>query len=134
VPASHVVSEYGMTELGSQYYTLSLRAALLGAGAAGGGADAAAEPTVWSAPAWLRPRLVHAASGQAVDVHEAREPGLLAHHDLANRATVAHWLTADLGEPLRGSFVLRGRSGGAERRGCGLVFERPLAGGAGAPP
>ena len=113
VPASHVVGEYGMTELASQYYTTSLRAVLVGTPL----------DDVWSHPAWLRPRIVDAETGAALDPATARETGLLAHHDLASRGSVAHVLTADLAQPARGSFVLAGRSRDAGWRGCGLAYE-----------
>lgn len=113
IPPSHVVGEYGMTELGSQYYTTSLRAALLGTPL----------DDVWSHPAWLRPRIVDSETGRSCDVASAREIGLLAHHDLANRGSVAHIVTADLGRPRAGSFELAGRSRDAELRGCGLAYE-----------
>jgi hypothetical protein len=114
LPATHVVSEYGMTEMGSQHYTLRLRHALLG------------EPpgdTAWSYPAWLRPRLVDSESGRCLDLDQADEVGLLAHHDLANRGSLANLLTADLGRPLDCSFELLGRCPRADRRGCGLTSE-----------
>jgi hypothetical protein len=110
IPASHVVGEYGMTEMGSQFYTTSLRAAVLGTPL----------DDVWSHPAWLRPRIVDSESGEVRELESARELGLLAHHDLANRGTVAHLLTADLGRPRAGGFDLAGRAPRAEPRGCGL--------------
>jgi Acyl-protein synthetase, LuxE len=115
VPATHVVGEYGMTEMGSQLYTTSLRRTL--------GAGAPADDT-WSYPAWLRPRILDSATGATVDPEATAELGLLAHHDLANRASVAHLLTADLAEPRGPSFVLAGRCPRADLRGCGLVYER----------
>ena len=114
IPSSHVVSEYGMTEMGSQLYSTSLRQALLG------------EPPLaaaWSYPAWLRPRIVDSESGAPRELEEALHVGLLAHHDLANRAAVAHLLTADLAAPRGASFELRGRCPRADLRGCGLVHE-----------
>jgi hypothetical protein len=120
IPRAHVVVEYGMTELGSQYYTLGLRRALLGEPP---GDDA------WSYPAWLRPRLLDAESNLPRDCGDANAVGLLAHHDLANRGSVAAVLTADLGSPVGPSFELLGRCPRAELRGCGLVHEPLPAGG-----
>jgi hypothetical protein len=117
LPATHVVGEYGMTELGSQYYTLGLRRAVLGepAGAAPDGS--------WSFPAWLRPRLVDSESGACRTPEAACDLGLLVHHDLANRGSVAHLATADLGAARGCSFELVGRSPRADLRGCGLAQE-----------
>jgi hypothetical protein len=114
VPRAHIVVEYGMTEMGSQFYTLSLRQALLG------------EPRTGNAlsfPAWLRPRIHDPDNNRAVDCEAACGLGRLAHHDLANAGSVAHLLTADLGRPAGASFVLEGRSSHGELRGCGLVHE-----------
>ena len=115
IPATHVVGEYGMTEMGSQFYTLDLRRAVLGL------------PPVdacWSYPAWVRPRLMEAETGRCVEMQDAREVGLLAHHDLANVDSAAHLLTADLGVAAGCSFALHGRAARADPRGCGLVHEQ----------
>ena len=114
IPQSHVVSEYGMTEMGSQLYTTSLRAALCAEESGG---------RTWSYPGWLRPRIVDSESGLPVDLEDAVDTGLLAHQDLANRSGVAHVLTADLALPRGPSFELRGRCPRADLRGCGLVHE-----------
>jgi hypothetical protein len=115
IDPTHVVSEYGMTELASQYYTLNLRLAVVD-----GRHENAA---VWSTPAWLRPRLLEAQQSLPADLPGASAAGLLSHHDLANRASVAHLLTADLGIPAGCSFLLEGRVPSADLRGCGLVQE-----------
>jgi hypothetical protein len=135
VPAAFIVCEYGMTELGSQYYTLALRQALVGADNGDrawveeGNGDGAPPATgeCWSSPFWLRPRILDSTTGEARELGPDGEIGLLAHHDLANRSSVAHLLSADLGEPSGGSFVLRGRCPRAELRGCGLAYERAAA-------
>ena len=55
------------------------------------------------------------------------EPGLLAHFDLANAASVCPILTEDLGCVLPGRWVrLLGRAAGASPRGCSLPAERFL--------
>lgn len=119
IPASHIVSEYGMTELGSQYYTTGLRGVLMNEPLA---------PATWSHPAWLRPRVLHPERGVLQELHAADGLGILAHHDLANRGSVAHVLTADLAEVHASRFQLAGRCPRAAVRGCGLVYE--AAGGA----
>jgi hypothetical protein len=115
IPPTHLVSEYGMTEMASQYYTSDLRHAVLGL---------APPPCGWSHPAWVRPRLMDAETGHLIEMPEAREIGLLVHHDLANVESVAALATADLGAPEGGSFALRGRAPRADPRGCGLVHEQ----------
>jgi hypothetical protein len=116
IPVTHMVSEYGMTELGSQYYTLSLRAALRRE------PPPAAEG--WSAPFWLRARLMDSETAACRDSATAASPGLLSHHDLVNRGSVAHLLCGDLGTPEPPSFRLLGRVPRGDLRGCGLVHER----------
>jgi len=113
------VSEYGMTEMGSQLYTLGLRRALTGET----GADEA-----WSCPAWLRPRLVDPDRGMGIDLEAEAgvDVGLVTQHDLANLTSVAHLLTGDLGRRDGVSFELAGRRPNAPLRGCGLVDEPAL--------
>jgi hypothetical protein len=123
IPATHMVSEYGMTELGSQYYTLSLRQTLLVQAAA---SVPRAPDDGWSAPLWLRARIVNSETGRCESTRHAVAPGLLAHHDLANRGSVAHLICADVGQPSDVSFTLRGRTPRSELRGCGLLAESSL--------
>ena len=115
IPASHVVSEYGMTEMGSQYYTLSLRSALRDQPMDTG--------PVWSFPFWLRPRLLHSEETLPRAPQDAGAMSLLLHHDLANLGSVSHLMTADLGIPRGPSFELAGRAPLADLRGCGLSQE-----------
>lgn len=115
VPESHVVNEYGMTELLSQAYD----------GAAGcAAADGTASPLsrrVHRFPPWVRTRALAPATLAPLP---HGEPGLLAHFDLANAASVCHVLTEDVGETMPdGGFRLRGRARGAETRGCSLTAE-----------
>lgn len=105
VPAGMVVNEYGMTELGSQFYDGSLR-----------GLD----PAVQHGPHWVRTRVIDPETG-----HEAPpgRPGLLRHYDLANLDSVMVVETEDLGLARDDGFVLLGRARGAEPRGCSLDQE-----------
>lgn len=119
VPDSHIVNEYGMTELLSQSYDH----------AAGTVAEEAAPPSraappsqrVHSFPPWVRTRTLDPATLTPLP---PGQPGLLAHFDLANAASVCHVLTEDLGKLVPGGgFQLLGRAGGAEPRGCSLTAE-----------
>ena len=121
IPPDHMVSEYGMTELGSQYYTLALRRSVLATDTPP--ADRA-DRDIWSAPHWLRAGIVHSGAGRCEPLPVASAPGLLTHHDLANRSSVAHLLCADIGRPVGVTFALAGRAPRADLRGCGLVAER----------
>lgn len=105
IAPSSVVSEYGMTELSSQFYTRL------------GGDD---PPGVFFPQHWTRIRildpdtLVEAPTGKT---------GILAIFDLANLGSVVHLLTEDLGVAEGGGFRLAGRASGAELRGCSLTVE-----------
>lgn len=123
IPTTHMVSEYGMTELGSQYYTLSLRQSLVAPPE-----TAAPRPAddAWSAPLWLRASILNSETGRYEAPQHTVAPGLIAHHDLANRGSVARLLCADMGQPCGASFMLRGRAPRSDLRGCGLLSELPM--------
>lgn len=105
VPASAVVSEYGMTELTSQAYTRTLA----------GGA-----PDLFVAPPWMR---VRALDPLTLAELAPGESGILAIFDLANLGSAVHLLTEDLGRLEGEGFRLDGRAGEAELRGCSLLAE-----------
>ena len=110
VGSRHVVNEYGMTELGSQFYDASLL----------GG-----DPEVKVAPHWVRTLIIDPESGQPA---APGRPGLLRHIDLANLDSVVAVETEDLGRAHGDGFILLGRAAGAEPRGCSLlVQEEPLS-------
>lgn len=105
------VGEYGMTELSSQAYTASLRAARAGGPGAVG----------YVAPPWTRVRIVEPLTGAGIPTGET---GAVLHVDLANRGSAVVVQTSDLGriEP-DGSLTLLGRSPDAEARGCSLAAD-----------
>lgn len=102
VPPEHCFSEYGMSELASQFYSQGLIGPKL-------------------APPWLKTRFLDPVTGtDAVP----GQPGLLAHYDLANLNSVLAIQTEDLGVwDERGGFQLLGRAPGAVLRGCSLLAE-----------
>lgn len=102
------VSEYGMTEMGSQFYD----------GVAGESGS-----RVFRTPPWVRT--------EAMDPETLRplpegEPGVLRHWDLANLDSVLALQTADLGVWEGAGFHLLGRARGAEARGCSLAMDELL--------
>ncbi len=115
VPATRIVNQYGMTELGSQFYDTVL--------------CEPGTPRVKRAPPWVRVRVLDPATGAPA---AKGEPGLLQIHDLANTGSVAALLTADLGRRLSGdddaacAFELQGRAAGAEQRGCSIAADEML--------
>lgn len=110
IPSSHVVGEYGMTELSSQWYDGAV-----------GSASPDVEHRVYLPPAWARTRVLNPTTLAEVDDGEI---GLLLHVDPVNRGSAQAILTGDLGERRGPGFVYRGRATGAVLRGCSLRDER----------
>ena len=109
VPAARCVNQYGMTELGSQFYDTVL-----------------AEPSAprrKRVPPWARVSAVESASGRALPPGEV---GALHILDLANTGSVLAVATADLGFLSDGGFEVLGREAGAEARGCSLAADEML--------
>jgi len=113
IPADHLVNEYGMTELSSQYYDVALRS--------GSGLS---HPRPKAGPPWLRTRVVDPETLRPVPDGEV---GLLLHFDLANLDSVLAVQTEDLGRLTPKGLQLLGRATGAEARGCSLVVEELMA-------
>ena len=109
VPESHVVNEYGMTEMLSQAYD------------AVAGAAPPLPARVHRFPPWVRTRALDPASLAPLP---PGRPGLLSHFDLANAGSVCHLLTEDMGATTSdGGFRFLGRAAGAVLRGCSLPAE-----------
>lgn len=98
-----IVTEYGMSELGSQAYDAV-------AGVAG--------PRLLRFPPWARALIISPETG--AEVPEGGT-GLLRLVDLANVASVCAVQTADLARRHGDGFVLLGRAAAAEPRGCSLL-------------
>jgi hypothetical protein len=109
VPAARIVNQYGMTELGSQFYDSVLRRP--------------GEPRRKLGPPWARVRLVDPVSGAE---SRAGEPGVITVVDLANTGSVLALQTADLGRAVADGFDVLGREPGAEARGCSIAAEELL--------
>jgi hypothetical protein len=107
IPGYFCVNEYGMTELSSQFYDNVIRNRV--------GGQFAHRHLV--GPPWTRVRVLDPATLTEVP---PGEPGLLCLYDLANAGTAFAVLTEDLGHAVSDGFVVDGRIGGAEARGCSL--------------
>lgn len=103
VSPSHLVSEYGMTELGSQAYDRVV------------GSDA---PRCFRFPPWARATVISPDTLREVPVGGI---GLLRIHDLANVRSVAAIRTGDLAVRRADGFELLGRAAAAAPRGCSLM-------------
>jgi hypothetical protein len=111
VPPDRIVNQYGMTELGSQFYDSVLR--FPGA------------PRRKLGPPWTRVRLIDPESGD-----EARqgEIGVVTVFDLSNTGSILAIQTADLGRAAADGFEVIGREPGAEARGCSIAADEMLQG------
>jgi hypothetical protein len=112
VPAERIVNQYGMTELGSQFYDSVLRFP--------------DQPRRKLAPPWTRVAVVDPEAG---DSAAPGEPGAIAVVDLANTGSVLALQTADVGRALGDGFELLGREPGAEARGCSIAADALLGDG-----
>ncbi len=124
IPDSHIVNQYGMSELGSQFYDSVI-------------VDPAG-PRRKLGPPWARVRFIDPETG--LDAAPG-EVGMIVVHDLANTGSVAAIQTADLGRGIAGGeadsaggFEILGRSPGAEARGCSIAADLMLSAPGGAPP
>jgi hypothetical protein len=106
------VNQYGMTELGSQFYDSTC-------------VDPSG-PRRKLAPPWTRIRIIDPATGLDVTPGDV---GLIVIHDLANSGSVAAIQTADLGRAVCDDagvpigFDVLGRLEGAEERGCSIATD-----------
>jgi hypothetical protein len=113
IPRTHLVNEYGMAEMGSQFYDDTLvafherRASLPGK----------------RIPPWVRTRVLDPETMRELPDGER---GILVHADLANEDTPFLIQTEDIGTRVGDRLVIEGRLLGAEARGCSLAFEQFL--------
>jgi hypothetical protein len=105
----HVVNQYGMTELGSQFYDSVLARPR--------------EPRRKLGPPWARVLLRDPETG--VEVGDG-EVGVVHVLDLANTGSVIAIQTADLARRIGDGFDVLGRAPGAEERGCSIAADAML--------
>lgn len=114
IPSTYCINEYGMTELGSQFYDGTLRSAF----------QREWQPRRKVVPPWVRTQVVDPATLAPI---QPGQIGLLRHYDLANLHSVMAVQTEDLGVVVADGFEVLGRASGAELRGCSLAVEDLLA-------
>ncbi len=114
IPPTHVVNEYGMTEMGSQFYDTSLLDHLGGI---------AREPRKRGAP-WTRTTVV---DPETMTQAAPGRTGLLRHYDLTNVDSVIALQTDDLGVQVDNGFEIVGRAAGAGARGCSISVDTLLS-------
>ncbi len=101
VPLAQCHSEYGMSEMASQFYGHGPNPEKRG-------------------PHWVRTCTIDAETGED---SLPGTPGLLRHYDLANWNSVLALQTQDSGTLTPAGFILHGRAPDAEVRGCSLTVE-----------
>jgi len=104
IPASHILSEYGMSELSSQAYDCVV----------GGPVS----NRCFHFPPWARARILSTETGQPVNDGEV---GLVQVIDLANARSLMSIQTEDLAICRGDGFELQGRAAQSEPRGCSLM-------------
>jgi Acyl-protein synthetase, LuxE len=110
VPQTHIVNEYGMTEMGSQFYDNVLADHVNGL----------SRPRHKRIPPWVRTRVM---DPDSLEELPPGSTGILRHYDLANCGSVMALQTEDIGRTIADGFEIVGRSTGAESRGCSLIIE-----------
>ena len=106
IPQAQILNQYGMTELGSQFYDSVLRHPN--------------QPRRKLAPPWTRVRLLDPDTGKEA---AAGELGIIVIHDLANTSSIAAVQTADLGRKVNDGFEVENRIPDAEARGCSIAAD-----------
>ncbi|MBI4520468.1 MAG: long-chain fatty acid--CoA ligase [Gemmatimonadetes bacterium] len=132
IPADHIVNEYGMTEMLSQFYEPVLRWRVTAASPRLGGmrprgpdaTNVAGGTGLHVPPPWVRTRVLDPVTLEPVPRGEV---GILQHFDLANLGSVCAILTEDLGVLEESGFRLLRRIEGAEPRGCSIAMDELLA-------
>ncbi len=114
VPRELCVSEYGMCELGSQWYDANLEDHVQGR---------TPRLHLKVGPHWARTLIVDRVTAAP---RFDDEPGLLQLFDLSNRGSVASVLTGDLARHANGGFELLGRAPGEPPKGCSIAVDAAL--------
>lgn len=110
VDERHIIGEYGMTELSSQFWEATL-------------VDERAAPGVYSEPPWARVVPVHPETLVPVAPGDV---GIARIEDLANVDSAWAVLTHDRVRRVNGGFELLGRTEGAPPRGCSIGLDEML--------
>ena len=113
IAPSHLVNEYGMAELGSQFYDDNFLAHHEGR----------ARKQGKEIPPWVRTRFLHP---ETLQEQPDGERGILVHYDLANLDIPLAIQIEDIGSRTGDRLHVEGRLLGAEARGCSLPFEKFL--------
>lgn len=120
IDATCIVQEYGMTELSSQGYELTLREAVRPSRVHAASNARAGVARVFWVPGWVRATVV---DPETLAPLPAGAMGILRIDDLANVDTACAVQTSDLARATDAGFALLGRAPGATPRGCSLAVD-----------
>ena len=112
VDPRHVIGEYGMTELSSQFWEATI-------------ARSDAPQGVYVEPPWAR---VVAVDPETLAPVGGGQIGIARIEDLANVDSAFALLTQDRVRRVQGGFELLGRAAGAPPRGCSIALDEMLGG------
>lgn len=112
VPEDYLINEYGMSEMGSQFYDNCLALPSYGG------------PRQKLMPPWVRSEVV---DPETLAPSPDGSEGILRHFDLANRGSVMAIQTEDLAIASGDGFEVLGRLAGAEARGCSIMIDEMLS-------
>ncbi len=121
-----VVNEYGMTEMGTQYYDAYLgREEEKGERRMEGSEEDEGKIShgKFRIPPWARVRILDPLSLKELPPGET---GVLQHLDLTNVGSAISLLTEDAGYRVANGFILSGRPKGSEARGCSIAADEFL--------
>ena len=113
VPESHILTEYGMSELSSQAYDCAIPSSPVGKRL-----GVRRNVRLFRFPPWARTQIISPETGRAV---AGGQTGLIRVFDLANIWSVMAIQTEDLAIAREDGFELLGRAPKTESRGCSLM-------------
>jgi len=112
IPQTHIINEYGMTELGSQFYDNKLFE------------QPPPDKVFKNIPPWSRVLIIDPETGQNA---ENGNLGMIRIIDLSNRGSVIAVQTEDIGFKIQDGFDIKGRNPKATPRGCSLGIDEILS-------
>lgn len=110
IPQKHIINEYGMTELGTQFYDNKL--------------VSSSPKNYKTIPPWSRIQIIDPETGKEIQKNEA---GLIRIYDLSNRGSVIAIQTEDIGIRVEDGFDILGRNPKATPRGCSIGIDEILS-------
>ena len=109
ISTNMIVNQYGMTELGSQFYDSNI--------------FSPGYPRKKMIPPWVRVQITDPITGTECRLSEL---GIISIFDLANTGSILAIQTSDVGKRTEGGFEVIGRSEFSDSRGCSIAIDEML--------